>query len=150
MTLRKRSKPYSNIENGLLKGTSSTNQATVPKGRLLIIEYVSGFIFRPPSSALNSEIGGHRSGPWPQRRRVSHIPGRQGELYTTERRIRLLGSAENDAASGGQFLFLQCCGPRGVWISGEVQGRRIALFPFARSMTTTRPWGRGMTWIVVT
>ena len=23
---------YSNIENGLLKGTSSTNQATVPKG----------------------------------------------------------------------------------------------------------------------
>ena len=29
---------YSNIENGLLKGTSSTNQATVPKGRLLIIE----------------------------------------------------------------------------------------------------------------
>src|SRR6476646_4206795 len=67
MTLRKRSKPYSNIENGLLKGTSSTNQATVPKGRLLIIEYVSGFIFRPPSSALNSEIGGHRSGPWPQR-----------------------------------------------------------------------------------
>ena len=46
---------YSNIENGLLKGTSSTNQATVPKGRRLIIEYVSGFIFRPPSSALNSE-----------------------------------------------------------------------------------------------
>ena len=44
---------YSNIENGLLKGTSSTNQATVPKGYRLIIEYVSGFIFRPPSSALN-------------------------------------------------------------------------------------------------
>ena len=44
---------YSNIENGLLKGTSSTNQATVPKGRRLIIEYVSGYIFRPPSSALN-------------------------------------------------------------------------------------------------
>src|SRR5215831_4746532 len=46
---------YSNIENGLLKGTSSTNQATVPKGRRLIIEYVSGFIFRPPSSTLYSE-----------------------------------------------------------------------------------------------
>jgi hypothetical protein len=46
---------YSNIENGLLKGTSSTNQATVPKGKRLIIEYVSGFIFRPASSALNSE-----------------------------------------------------------------------------------------------
>ena len=53
MTLRKRSKPYSNIENGLLKGTSSTNQATVPKGYRLIIEYVSGYIFRPPSSFLN-------------------------------------------------------------------------------------------------
>ena len=44
---------YSNIEDGLLKGTSSTNQATVPKGHRLIIEYVSGFLFRPPSSALN-------------------------------------------------------------------------------------------------
>ena len=44
---------YSNIENGLLKGTSSTNQATVPQGYRLIIEYVSGYIFRPPSSALN-------------------------------------------------------------------------------------------------
>lgn len=45
---------YSNIENGLLRGTSSTNQATVPRGRRLIIEYVSGYIFQPPSSALNS------------------------------------------------------------------------------------------------
>ena len=44
---------YSNIENGLLKGTSSTNQATVPKGYRLIIEYVWGYIFRPPSSFLN-------------------------------------------------------------------------------------------------
>jgi hypothetical protein len=44
---------YTNIENGLLKGTSSTNQATVPQKYRLIIEYVSGFIFRPPSSALN-------------------------------------------------------------------------------------------------
>jgi hypothetical protein len=46
---------YSNIENGLLKGTSITNPATVPQGYRLIIEYVSGYIFRPPSSALNSE-----------------------------------------------------------------------------------------------
>ncbi|MGH9552320.1 MAG: hypothetical protein ACRD3W_23235 [Terriglobales bacterium] len=46
---------YSNIKNGLLTGTSSTNQATVPKGKRLIIEYVSGYIFQPPSSALNSE-----------------------------------------------------------------------------------------------
>jgi len=45
---------YSNIENGLLKGTSSTNQATVPQEYRLIIEYVSGYIFQPPSSALNS------------------------------------------------------------------------------------------------
>ena len=45
---------YSNIENGLLKGTSSANQATVPQGHRLIIEYVSGYIFQPPSSALNS------------------------------------------------------------------------------------------------
>jgi hypothetical protein len=44
---------YSNIENGLLTGTSSTNQATVPKKYRLIIEYVSGYIFRPPSSFLN-------------------------------------------------------------------------------------------------
>ena len=44
---------YSNIENGLLKGTSSNNQATVPQGYRLIIEYVSGYIFRPPSSFLN-------------------------------------------------------------------------------------------------
>jgi hypothetical protein len=45
---------YSNIENGLLVGTSSTNQATVPQKYRLIIEYVSGFIFQPLSSALNS------------------------------------------------------------------------------------------------
>ena len=45
---------YSNIENGLLKGTSSANQATVPQGHRLIIEYVSGYIFQSPSSALNS------------------------------------------------------------------------------------------------
>ena len=45
---------YSNIENGLLTGISSTNQATVPQKYRLIIEYVSGYIFQPPSSALNS------------------------------------------------------------------------------------------------
>ena len=33
---------YSNIENGLLKGTSITNPATVPQGYRLIIEYVVG------------------------------------------------------------------------------------------------------------
>lgn len=39
---------YSNIENGLLKGTSSTNQATVPQGYRLVIEYISGFIYSDP------------------------------------------------------------------------------------------------------
>jgi len=67
-----------------------------------------------PASIIGLEFGdddgGHRSGPWPQRLRVSHIPRHQSELDTTERRIRLLGSAENDAASGGQFLFLQVAG----------------------------------------
>ena len=47
---------YSNIENGLLTGTSSANQATVPKGQRLIIEYVSGYIFLPPSPALNTVV----------------------------------------------------------------------------------------------
>jgi hypothetical protein len=83
-----------------------------------------------PASIIGLELvdddGGHRSGPWPQRQWVSHIPRHQGEHDTTERRIQLLGSAENDAASGGQFLFLRSCRPRRVWISGEVQGR-IAL-----------------------
>lgn len=41
---------YANIVNGLLCGTSSTNQCKVPAGQRLIIEYVSGFIFAPPSS----------------------------------------------------------------------------------------------------
>jgi hypothetical protein len=39
---------YANIMNGLLCG--STNQCKVPAGQRLIIEYVSGFIFAPPSS----------------------------------------------------------------------------------------------------
>jgi hypothetical protein len=46
---------YANIEDGLLVGTRSSNQATVPKGRGLIIEYVSGYIFKPPSAALNAQ-----------------------------------------------------------------------------------------------
>ena len=47
---------YSNIENGLLRGTSAANQASVPKGQRLIIEYVSGYIFLPPSAALNTAV----------------------------------------------------------------------------------------------
>ena len=99
---------YSNIENGLLLGTSSTNQATVPRGRRLIIEYVSGYIFQPPSSALNSvttmavtdsALGLNGAG--------FHVfPAIKVNSTPAERRICLLGSAEDDAASGGQFLFL--------------------------------------------
>ena len=70
---------YSNIENGLLKGTSSTNQATLPQGYRLI--YI-------PTSIVGLELcdddGGHRSGIGPQRRRVSHIPRHQGELSTPQ------------------------------------------------------------------
>jgi hypothetical protein len=47
---------YANIENGLLKGTSSANQATVPKGMRLIIEYVSGYIFLPPSPSSSTVV----------------------------------------------------------------------------------------------
>src|SRR5262249_13227259 len=70
--------------------------------------------------------GGHRSGIGPQRRRVSCIPRHQGELDTTGRRIRLLSSAENDASSGGQFLFLPRHRRLRVWIFSEVH-RRIVL-----------------------
>ena len=144
MTLRNRSKPYSNIENGLLKGTSSTNQATVPKGRLLIIEYVSGFIFRPPSSALNSETTMAVTDP---------ALGLNGAGFHIFPAVRVNSTPQNDVSAPLKMMLhpgASAGRPRGVWISGEVQGRRIALFPFARSMTTTRPCGRGMTWIVVT
>ena len=42
---------YANIVNGLLCGTSTTNQCKVPAGQRLIIEYVSGFVFAAPSSS---------------------------------------------------------------------------------------------------
>ena len=40
---------YSNVPGGLLCGTSITNQCTVPAGHRLVIEYVSGYAFLPPS-----------------------------------------------------------------------------------------------------
>jgi hypothetical protein len=47
---------YANIEDGELRGTSVLNAATVPKGHRLIIEYVSGFLFQPPSPTLNVPV----------------------------------------------------------------------------------------------
>jgi hypothetical protein len=41
--------PYSNIIGGLLCGTSAQNQCTIPAGKQLVIEHVSGFIFKSPS-----------------------------------------------------------------------------------------------------
>ncbi|MGA7953702.1 MAG: hypothetical protein WCA07_09300 [Gloeobacterales cyanobacterium] len=41
--------PYSNTIGGLLCGTSAQNQCTVPVGKQLVIEHVSGFIFKSPS-----------------------------------------------------------------------------------------------------
>lgn len=47
---------FANIVNGLLCGTSSANQCKVPAGRRLIIEYVSGFVFAPPSSSQTTSV----------------------------------------------------------------------------------------------
>ena len=90
-----------------------------------------------PTSLIVLELcddnGGHRSGIGSQRRRVSRLPRHQGELDTTGRRIRLLSSAENDASSEGQFLFLRGRWPLRVWIFGEVQGCIVWATPFAAS-----------------
>jgi hypothetical protein len=47
---------HANIVNGLLCGTSSTNQCKVPAGQRLVIEYVLGFIFAPPSSSQTKSV----------------------------------------------------------------------------------------------
>ena len=47
---------FANIVNGLLCGTSSTNQCKVPAGQRLIIEYVSGFVFAPPSANQTTSV----------------------------------------------------------------------------------------------
>jgi len=41
---------YSNTPGGLMCGTASTNPCTIPAGRRLIIEYVSGYVFKPASA----------------------------------------------------------------------------------------------------
>jgi hypothetical protein len=45
-----------NIVNGLLCGTSTTNQCKVPPGQRLVIEYVSGFVFAAPSSSQTTSV----------------------------------------------------------------------------------------------
>jgi len=47
---------YSNIINGLLCGTSSTNQCKAPAHQRLIIEYVSGYVFAPLSSNQTTSV----------------------------------------------------------------------------------------------
>jgi len=47
---------YANIVNGLLCGTSTTNQCKVPAGQRLIIEYASGFVFAAPSSSQTTSV----------------------------------------------------------------------------------------------
>lgn len=47
---------YSNIVGGLLCGTAITNQCTVPTGRRLIIEYVSGYAFQATSASQTISI----------------------------------------------------------------------------------------------
>src|ERR1043166_556084 len=41
---------YSNTIGGLMCGVSAGSQCTVPAGQRLIIEHVSGYVFRPTSS----------------------------------------------------------------------------------------------------
>jgi hypothetical protein len=41
---------FVNIQNGSLCGTTINTQCKVPTGQRLIIEYVSGYVFKPPSS----------------------------------------------------------------------------------------------------
>ena len=47
---------YSNTIGGLLCGSASTSQCKVPAGQRLIIEHVSGFVFEPVSSKLNTVV----------------------------------------------------------------------------------------------
>ena len=47
---------YANTPGGLMCGTSSDNACKVPAGQRLIIEYVSGYAFLPPSSSQFTSI----------------------------------------------------------------------------------------------
>ena len=47
---------YSNTPGGLLCGTTSATACKVPAGQRLIIEYVSGYAFLPPSSAQATSV----------------------------------------------------------------------------------------------
>jgi hypothetical protein len=47
---------FSNTIGGLMCGTASTNQCRVPVGKRLIIEYVSGYVFRSPSASTTISV----------------------------------------------------------------------------------------------
>jgi hypothetical protein len=47
---------YSNTIGGLMCGTSSSNQCTVPAKRRLVIEHVSGYVFLPPSAKTTISV----------------------------------------------------------------------------------------------
>ena len=47
---------YSNTIGGLMCGTSSSNQCTVPAKRRLVIEHVSGYVFLPPSEKTTISV----------------------------------------------------------------------------------------------
>ena len=47
---------YSNVPGGLMCGTSSDNACKVPAGQRLIIEYVSGYVFLPPSASQFTSV----------------------------------------------------------------------------------------------
>jgi hypothetical protein len=47
---------FSNTIGGLMCGTASTNQCTVPAGKRLIIEHVSGYAFLPASAKTTTAV----------------------------------------------------------------------------------------------
>jgi hypothetical protein len=47
---------FSNTIGGLMCGTAIKNQCTVPKGKRLIIEYVSGYAFHSPSASTTTSV----------------------------------------------------------------------------------------------
>jgi len=47
---------YANTPGGLMCGTSLDNACKVPAGQRLIIEYVSGYVFVPPSSSQFTSV----------------------------------------------------------------------------------------------
>lgn len=95
---------YANVVNGLLCGTSNTNQCKVPAGRRLIIEHVSGFVFAPVSSNQTTVV----------------------TMTITDQGLGLHGAGfhitEDDAAPKRHFLFFKRCRYFGFRLPGELYG----------------------------